>query len=409
MRLLNLFFGAILGAAPVTLAKITTFSAEGRDDVFFSVAIPDATAASGSGPVLFQIKAPTSLQWVGFGQGDQMAGSNMFVVYSSSSSTNVTLSPRSGKGHVEPKFNPDAQVTLLSGSGVRDNVMTANVRCDNCLNWQGGSMNATSTSAPWLYAYKNGQSLNSNSVSEDIHFHDGYGGQYVDLSRAKTNSDNPFLNYDPSSATTSAAGPNAAGGSNMMAMLIAHGFLMSFAFVLLFPLFSLLVPLPIPISVAKVHAPLQLFTLSVAIAGMGLGINIAVKGPGMKHAHPIIGLVVMGLLILLQPAMGTLQHMHFRRTGGKSLFAYAHRWFGRCMITLGIINGGLGFDLKGVGTPGSPRGAMIAYSVIAGVMGLTYVIVNLAVAVRGRRRGDQAPEDEPKEISHGEQAESTAA
>ncbi|EAU29367.1 predicted protein [Aspergillus terreus NIH2624] len=374
----------------VALGEITSFSAEGRNDVFFSIAIPDSTTSS-SGPVLFQIQAPTSVQWVGFGQGDQMAGANMFVVYASSSAQNVTLSPRSGKGHVEPQFNRDAQVTLLPGSGIRNGTMTANVRCDNCLQWSGGSMDPTSASAPWLYAYKNGAGLNSDSVTEEISFHDGYGGRYVDLTRAKVNTTNAdlFVNYNPAASATGASTASSGGGGNSQAMLIAHGFLMSFAFVVFFPLFALLVPLPIRVSVAKVHAPLQVFTLAMAVAGMGLGIKLAVDGSLMKKAHPIIGIVVVSLLILMQPAMGLLQHMHFRRTGGKHVAAYVHRWMGRGLLTLGIINGGLGFALAGVGSPGAPRGAMIAYAVIAGVMGVVYVIVSLAVAVRGRKKTEE--------------------
>jgi hypothetical protein len=58
-----------------------------------------------------------------------MSGANMFVIYSSSSGTNVTLSPRTGSGHVEPSYNSDTQVTLLEGSGISNGVMTANIKC----------------------------------------------------------------------------------------------------------------------------------------------------------------------------------------------------------------------------------------------------------------------------------------
>lgn len=58
-----------------------------------------------------------------------MSGSNIFVVYTSSGGSNVTLSPRTGSGHTMPNFNGDAQVELLEGSGVSNGVMTANVKC----------------------------------------------------------------------------------------------------------------------------------------------------------------------------------------------------------------------------------------------------------------------------------------
>lgn len=62
-----------------------------------------------------------------------MSGSNIFIVYSSADGKNVTLSPRSGKGHFEPKHDGDtAQVTLLGGSGIEGGMMRANVRCEFC-------------------------------------------------------------------------------------------------------------------------------------------------------------------------------------------------------------------------------------------------------------------------------------
>lgn len=58
-----------------------------------------------------------------------MKGSNMFLVYTSSGGSNVTLSPRSASGEVMPRFNSNAQVTLLEGSGVSNGIMTANIKC----------------------------------------------------------------------------------------------------------------------------------------------------------------------------------------------------------------------------------------------------------------------------------------
>lgn len=100
-------------------------------NVCYSVNVPDATASSGSGELYFQIQGPASKQWIGLGQGgaSQMRDCNIFIIYADASGSNVTLSPRLGRGEVEPKFNPDAQVSLLEGSGIADGVMTANVRC----------------------------------------------------------------------------------------------------------------------------------------------------------------------------------------------------------------------------------------------------------------------------------------
>ncbi|KAL4993323.1 hypothetical protein BDV10DRAFT_199707 [Aspergillus recurvatus] len=368
-----------LGLCSFVGAQINTFSPGGQSEIFYSITAPKSTVSSGSGSILFQIRAPTTLQWVALGQGTQMAGADIFVLYSSSSD-NVTISPRLGTGHVPPRYNRDAHLSLLGGSGVQNGVMTANVRCDTC-NY--------SASSSWIFAYKRGASLGSDSPEADISIHDDFGSTNVALSNAVSTMDNPFLGYDPRDPVNqpSEVGGDAGSGAGI---LIAHGFVMSIAFVLLFPFFGLLVALPVRGAVARVHAPLQVFTLFLVIAGMGLGIKMGTDSDITDHAHPILGLIVIGLLVLFQPAMGLLQHLHFRRTGKKSIFAILHRWLGRLAIILGIITGGLGFRLAGIeSNPYTPKSAVIAYSVIAGVMGLVYVAVQVLRAVRERAGGSR--------------------
>lgn len=58
-------------------------------------------------------------------------------------------------------------------------------------------------------------------------------------------------------------------------------------------------------------------------------------------------------------------------------------------MLLGIINGGLGFMLAGIESPGVPTAAVIAYSVIAGAVVITYFIVLVVRMVKSNRN----PED----------------
>lgn len=358
------------------MAQIDTFSPESNSEILYSVTAPESTVSSGSGPIFFQIRAPNTLEWVGLGQGTHMAGADIFVLYSAPSE-NVTISPRSGTGHVEPRHNPEAQLSLLEGSGIQDGLMTANVRCDSC---------SYSASSSWIFAYKQGAALESSSLEAEIGIHDDFGGTSVALSSAISTSDNPFLDYEPNSPSNrpSEVGRGAGNSANM---LIAHGFIMSLAFVIFFPSFGLLIALPIRSIVVKAHAPLQIFALCLTIAGMGLGIKMGRDNNVMDDSHPILGLFVVGLLILFQPAMGLLQHLHFRRTGGKSVFSHVHKWLGRLAIILGVVTGGLGFRLAGINkNPNTPKSAVIAYSVIAGVMGLVYATVQALRTARDSRR-----------------------
>jgi len=139
-----------------------------------------------------------------------------------------------------------------------------------------------------------------------------------------------------------------------------HACIMSLVFIILYPLGAIAVHLPtdripglrntyLKQRILAIHVPIQMTAFVMMIGGMGLGIRMAydldyfVTHP--TPAHVVIGLLVTTTLIVFQPAMGTAQHLYFRRTGGKSVFAYAHRWLGRCAILLGMINSGLGFQL----------------------------------------------------------------
>lgn len=100
------------------------------DNVCYSINVPDSTAASGQGDIYFQIKGPSTKQWIGFGQGGAMKNSNIFIIFADETGSNVTLSPRLGNGEIEPKTTGDeAKVVLLEGSGIANGTMIANVRC----------------------------------------------------------------------------------------------------------------------------------------------------------------------------------------------------------------------------------------------------------------------------------------
>jgi len=139
----------------------------------------------------------------------------------------------------------------------------------------------------------------------------------------------------------------------------AHACIMSIVFIVLYPLVAISIHLPIERipylkntylrdKVPAIHVPIQVIGFVMMVGGMALGIRIGHDLGYLQHpvhAHPVIGLLVVCTIIVFQPIMGLLQHRHFKKTGGKSIFAYLHRWIGRCAIVLGMINTGLGFQL----------------------------------------------------------------
>jgi hypothetical protein len=208
----------------------------------------------------------------------------------------------------------------------------------------------------------------------------------IDLQQATGGtSDNPFIIPNNMNSSSSSHLILAVSTGSVEKLRKAYAIIMLLVFVILFPSFALMLHI-IPYSkIVYVHASFQLFTLALAIAGFGIGISMARSLGFIRMYHPIIGMVTVPRLILFQPVMGFLQHRYFHKTGGKSVFAYLHRLLGRCLIILGIINAGLGFLLTGIGLSIAPLGAVIAYSVVAGIIGLGYALIVVLLRIRKRR------------------------
>lgn len=391
----------------------------------YSLNIPESTASSGNGDIYFQISAPTTYQWVALGQGSGMAGSNIFVIYTSANGQNVTLSPRLGKGHVEPQHDTAAQVTLLDGSGVSNNVMTANVRCSNCQSWSGGTMDFTASTANWIYGHKSGSSLNTDDVAADISQHDDAEPFEWVLAEAKGgDSVNPFVSSasttaspsgspsgSPSQPTgTSRPRPTDSGSTTLSysnapfggdyamgdRIITAHGTIAGIAFVTLFPTGGILIRLANFTGLVWVHAAIQLIAYGFYIVAFAMGIYLATQLNLFDNHHPIIGIVLF-VALTIQPLTGFLHHRFFGKYGRRTGWSYEHLGIGRIAIIIGIINGGNGLRLAN-----ASNSALIAYGVCAAVMAITYIVSIIIGERRRRRSGQQTPEAHRLESRGGE-------
>ena len=207
--------------------------------------------------------------------------------------------------------------------------------------------------------------------------------------------------------------------------VITHGTVMGFAFAFLFPLGAILIRVASFRGLIWVHAAIELLAYALALVGLGLGIYVAVypesqvyhffRGRRAKEAnmlqitgegngHPIIGIVVISCLYL-QPILAILHHEVYKKTLKRTIWGTSHVWWGRLIITLGIINGGLGLQLSGNTTKGE-----IAYGVIAGVIWLVWVGVSLmsylsskgSLAETGEKIGEKISKNETSNGSNPE-------
>lgn len=409
IRRLLLTSGSIAVAAKVPVRDTTPkYCANGADNVCFRFGIPQSSADSGSGNIYFQIQAPSTYSWVALGTGDQMSGSNIFVMYQDGSG-NLTLSPRLGTGHSMPKEDTSssaAKLGLLAGSGVVNGIMTANVVCPNCESWNGGSgsLSLTDTASQWIAAWKSGSSLATTSKSASISQHDDYDQFQLDLTKATVSSDsNPFLEadtQDPGTGSGSGGGssgggggsndPGAVGPGNPFApvvggrrrdtALVAHSVIMTATFAALYPLGSMLMPLT---GSWVAHAIWQAVAFIMMWVGFGLGIRVAQdRNMLFNNAHTKLGTSVV-VLLLIQPILGVMHHKYFLKYRERGAISYAHIWWGRILLILAVVNGGLGFKLANAG-----NSAVIAYAIIAAVcFGIYAIVKSWAVVRRGRQSG----------------------
>ncbi|PPJ55887.1 hypothetical protein CBER1_03784 [Cercospora berteroae] len=366
--------------------------------VCYSLNVPEVTASSNTGDIFFRIEAPaTSYEYVALGQGNQMAGAHIFVLYQNAAGTNVTISPRLGTGHVEPQFNA-VDMELLEGSGVVDGVMTANVRCGGCNTWDGGSMDFTQSSTTWIYAVKGGSPIQDDSQSADISLHDGHGAFNWDITSAKGGSSvNPFTAQAVNATTSTSSSSVATGPSD--SYLIAHAVFacLSVAFVL--PIGGIIIRIGGFSQAVLVHQLIQWFGLIMFIIAFGLGAYYATEDNYWSEAHPIIGTVVFGLM-LSQPIFGIIHHQMFKKVGGRTAASWFHLSVGRIVIILGIINGGLGLKLTN-----QSRAAKIGYGVGAGIMGLAYLVAMVYGELKRSKNNRRKGSSDQSSVSRDQSAE----
>ncbi|TPX16734.1 uncharacterized protein E0L32_003675 [Thyridium curvatum] len=412
---------ALLATATGVTADTTKHCAGDAQDVCYTVGVPGSTSSSGSGNIYFQISAPASYEWVALGTGSRMAGSNMFVMYQDGRG-NVTVSPRAGANHVMPRVDASAtgaKLTLLAGSGVvagggsggsGSSMMVANVACANCQAWSGGgSMSPSSTSSGWIGAWKKGGSLASADAGAAISVHDDTTVFKLDLTKAVIGADaNPFVaggstsggggsgsgtgtgsgsgtgTGSPDSGNSGGGGVTVVGSKPSQAVLTAHGVIMALVMVVLYPLGSLLMPL---MGNWAVHAAWQFISFLLMWAGFGLGVVCAKQRSMLfDQNHTILGTVVV-CLMAIQPFMGFWHHRHYVKHQARGLVSHFHIWWGRSLLIIGVVNGGLGLQLAS-----ASNNLIIAYSVVAGVIFLIYAGGKSFASIRKRKAPAQNKE-----------------
>jgi hypothetical protein len=85
-----------------------------------------------------------------------------------------------------------------------------------------------------------------------------------------------------------------------------------------------------------------------------------------------------------QPIGGAVHHYFYSKHDKQVIVTMTHIWLGRALITLGMINGGLGFLF---GTDPT-RSEDIVYGVVAGAIWVGWIVVVVAIPLK---RGQEIP------------------
>lgn len=404
---------AALSAAATfsTLASAEPISNCIETDLCYQVAVPSSSASSGQGDIYYQMRASTRYSWVAMGQGTRMAGANIFVMYADGRG-NVTVSPRAGRGHVMPQPDSSVQIRLLAGSGISADgqTMVANFACSNCHRWGGGSMSLASNAASYIGAYMVGAAPSNPSTSAAIDQHDSHASWQFDLTRASiaTNA-NPYVSGGSGSGTGSGGGVSTGpapgsgngvtqvqSGGDTARLIMAHGIIMALVMVVLYPLGALLMPL---IGNMFLHGGVQMIAFLLMWAGFGLGVIVSRDTVGFAATHTLLGTVVVALFGI-QPLLGVAHHLHFRKNGGRGAISHVHIWYGRILMLLGVVNGGLGLQLAN-----ARNSFVIAYSVVAAVLFVAYAGAKAVGVMRKKKNSSRGAGVSDEERRRKEQAE----
>ena len=207
------------------------------------------------------------------GFGSQMKGALMFVAYAAQSTApggfDITLSPRLGTGHAQPKYDSSIDIKLLKGSGIINGTYVVNAQCTNCRTWKGGSLNVKSTDQPMIYAFGDtDENVKSNDKNATIQQHEVNGNFKINMVQATGNPGVP-VNVNRATGTT---GGETTVDSRLSIQL--HAIFMVGSFVVLFPLGAVVLRV---FEKVVLHYVNQTFGALCVLIGFGLGIHISLR------------------------------------------------------------------------------------------------------------------------------------
>ncbi|KXX79234.1 hypothetical protein MMYC01_205623 [Madurella mycetomatis] len=407
--LIALFVQLFLSIIPPALAERAQYCRFGHQDAEtdFCMGVSsslNATTNHHDLNIALSVRRSSPLGWTAIGTGPSMAGALMFVVYGDpSSDRDPVVSIRTTDSHHQPRAishfplsasgspGTDVRVTHAKWESLhaRDNpshrrrhddhdapppppprtgpthAAVISLTCYSCDLFPGSSISATSSSQPWIWAWNDRQRFEPGSYTTDadLHMHrhgaqsGGFGTFYVDMARAVSDVPVPAI-PEPFEEGVARLGtsdtPIGLGGwiASLWERPLprAHAWLMSAAFLVVFPAGAVLIRLTKGAAKGapfKRHWIVQAAAMGLAWAGAAVG-ALMTGGRLPKTTHQWLGAGIV-LTLVAQSLFGWRHHMRFLRIRRRTWISHAHIWLGRTIVAAGWVNVLLGMLLAGVG------------------------------------------------------------
>ncbi|KAE8390803.1 hypothetical protein BDV23DRAFT_193465 [Aspergillus alliaceus] len=308
------FLAVSMVLVPCIWGQIIIYMPSKGGEVSYGINIPEHTGHDSHGAIYLQLNASSHMKWA--------------------------------LGHFGVFHDPTIQAYLLEGSGVHDDVMTANIRCDSCMQLNNGdSILGSSSSWGWATSHV---PLVSGNVFASIHKRDNHGIFTLNFAAAiGGDSLNPFSDSTyPRIGVRRFSKQHQTNDAIIYRKRVAHGVMTPAALVLWFPGFALLCT----------SFYLAILLSFLALAGLGFGVSLCENLRQHKDYHQFMGYVSLG--------------------GGRtSLYDISHRWLGRVLLDLSIISGGIRINYTYQNTYDIQSIAPMIYGVLCGGLGMFYIFV----------------------------------
>ena len=226
----------------------------------------------------------------------------------------------------------------------------------NVTRWPGTSVEANTTTRPWIWAHNPSQPFEAHRPDASLEMHNremgvDYGFFFTDmkLSESKTAAapNFPSISEDERSFGASSDASLVAASSVVKATGFrhrawqVHGLLLTVAYFIIYPLGVVLLRRSSDYSF-KLHWITQVCATALMLIGALLGIYLH---PEIEHLHQLIGLALI-FSPVVQILLGWRHHIVYLRISRSTMFSEAHILLGRVLMGLGAFNVLLGMVLK---------------------------------------------------------------